>query len=191
MSHDHYKKSVKHLDMIDVYRVVELFDVPAGPIDHAVKKLLCAGGRGHKDLDRDIQDAIDSLERWKEMRREDGKTSNKHRKENEAKHLDCATSKAPEPTPKGRMDGAAIETAIFPEDMHFSSGSSLNQLMTFMEVCRLLRKSRSGLHKLMAKDPSFPKPMRDGNTRQARTYFSAVEIAVWQRSGVNKASAGQ
>ncbi len=71
MSHDHYKKSVKHLDMIDVYRVVELFNVQAGPIDHAVKKLLCAGGRGHKDLDRDIQDAIDSLERWKEMRRED------------------------------------------------------------------------------------------------------------------------
>jgi len=71
MGHEHYKKDVRHLEMIDVYRVVELFDVPAGPIDHAVKKLLCAGLRGHKDLSQDIQDAIDSLQRWQEMRTED------------------------------------------------------------------------------------------------------------------------
>lgn len=69
--HKHYYKDVSHLDWIDVYRVIELFNVPAGPLDHAVKKLLCAGGRGHKDLDRDIQDIIDSLGRWQAMRKED------------------------------------------------------------------------------------------------------------------------
>ena len=69
--HSHYFKDVSHLDRIDVYRVVELFEVPAGPLDHAAKKILCAGGRGHKDLERDVQDAIDSLHRWQEMRAED------------------------------------------------------------------------------------------------------------------------
>jgi len=67
----HYYKDVRHLDRIDVYRVIELFDVPAGPIDHAVKKLLVAGGRGAKDMAKDIQEAIDSLTRWQIMRRED------------------------------------------------------------------------------------------------------------------------
>ena len=71
MSHEHYFKDVSGLQRLDVYRVIELFNVPAGPIDHAVKKLLCAGNRGHKDLDRDIQDAIDSLCRWQAMRAED------------------------------------------------------------------------------------------------------------------------
>jgi hypothetical protein len=75
MSHNHYFKDVSGLQKLDVYRVIELFDVPAGPIDHAVKKLLCAGNRGHKDLDRDIQDAIDSLVRWQAMRAEDAAAS--------------------------------------------------------------------------------------------------------------------
>jgi hypothetical protein len=75
MTHNHYYKDVSGLQQIDVYRVIELFDVPAGPIDHAVKKLLCAGNRGHKDLDRDIQDAIDSLVRWQAMRAEDAKVT--------------------------------------------------------------------------------------------------------------------
>lgn len=84
--HDHYKKDVSHLQMIDVYRVVELFKVPAGPIDHAVKKLLCAGGRGHKDLDRDIQDVIDSLQRWQEMRAEDERMDLIARNGNDGEH---------------------------------------------------------------------------------------------------------
>lgn len=69
--HSHYKKSVAGLEFIDVYRVVELFGVPAGALDHAAKKILCAGNRGHKDLARDVQDIIDSLQRWQEMRAED------------------------------------------------------------------------------------------------------------------------
>ena len=70
--HLHYFKDVRHLDEIDVYRVLELYEVTDPCIAHAVKKLLVPGNRGGgKDRDRDIQEAIDSLERYKEMRREE------------------------------------------------------------------------------------------------------------------------
>lgn len=67
----HYFKDVEHLRQLDVYRVIELFAVPAGPLDHALKKILCAGGRGPKDQVKDVTEARDSLNRWLEMRRED------------------------------------------------------------------------------------------------------------------------
>jgi hypothetical protein len=70
-AHNHYLKDVSHLDYIDVYRVLDLFKVTDPCLQHAVKKLLVAGGRGHKDIERDIQDVIDSCERWKEMKQED------------------------------------------------------------------------------------------------------------------------
>jgi len=70
--HSHYFKDVRHLDHIDVYRVLELYEVTDQCIGHAVKKLLVSGNRGGgKDMDRDVQEAIDSLERYKEMRREE------------------------------------------------------------------------------------------------------------------------
>jgi hypothetical protein len=70
--HDHYKKDVSHLHTLDVYRVIGLFKVTDPCIQHAVKKLLVAGGRGAgKDFDKDIQEAIDSLQRLQEMRNED------------------------------------------------------------------------------------------------------------------------
>ena len=70
-AHNHYFKDVSCLDYIDVYRVLDLFKVTDPCLQHAVKKLLVAGGRGHKDIERDIQDVIDSCERWKEMKQED------------------------------------------------------------------------------------------------------------------------
>lgn len=70
MKHNHYYKKVPY-DYIDVYRVLELFNVESPSIQHAIKKLLVAGERGHKNLDKDIQEAIDSLVRWQEMRKED------------------------------------------------------------------------------------------------------------------------
>jgi len=70
--HPHYHKDVRHLETIDVYWVLVLFNVTDPCIQHAVKKLLVAGGRGAgKDINKDIQEAIDSLERFKEMRVED------------------------------------------------------------------------------------------------------------------------
>ena len=70
--HNHYFKPVGHLSHVDVYRVLSLFGVTDPALQHAAKKILVAGGRGGgKDISRDVQDAIDTLERWKEMRDED------------------------------------------------------------------------------------------------------------------------
>ena len=67
----HYQKSVEHLKWIDVYRVLVLFGVTNPCIQHAVKKLLCAGQRGVKDQKQDVQEAIASLVRYLEMQTED------------------------------------------------------------------------------------------------------------------------
>lgn len=69
--HSHYFKDVGHLKSIDVYRVIDLFGVQHPCLQHAAKKIICAGQRGHKDQWRDVQDAIDSLQRWQEMSAED------------------------------------------------------------------------------------------------------------------------
>lgn len=69
--HSHYKKDVSHLKTIDVYRVLDLFNVESNAVGHAIKKLLCSGQRGAKDHKQDIQEAIDSLNRHLEMLAED------------------------------------------------------------------------------------------------------------------------
>lgn len=76
--HSHYFKDVSQLDTIDVYRVIDLYKIDDPCIQHAVKKLLVAGGRGAgKDTNKDIQEAIDSLERWKDMRQEENPIFNR------------------------------------------------------------------------------------------------------------------
>ena len=72
VKHPHYKKDISHLDTLDIYRVTELFN-PHACGAHIAKKALCSGQRGHKDLLTDIQDIIDTAERWKEMLIEDEK----------------------------------------------------------------------------------------------------------------------
>jgi hypothetical protein len=69
--HAHYHKSVAHLGSVDVYRVLDLFGVTDQALGHAIKKLLVAGNRGVKNIDRDVQEAIDTLQRWQEMQAED------------------------------------------------------------------------------------------------------------------------
>lgn len=74
--HSHYCRDVSSLQTLDVYRVLKLFNVTDPCLQHAVKKLLVAGGRGAgKDIDRDIQEAIDTLVRWQDMRHEDVKAA--------------------------------------------------------------------------------------------------------------------
>ena len=67
----HYQKSVEHLKWIDVYRVLDLFGVSNPCLQHAIKKLLCAGQRGAKDERRDVEEAVSSLVRCLEMQTED------------------------------------------------------------------------------------------------------------------------
>lgn len=70
--HSHYFKTVP-CNQIDVYRVLAAFNVVDPCIQHALKKLLVAGGRGSKDISRDVGEAIDTLVRWQEMRSEEAK----------------------------------------------------------------------------------------------------------------------
>lgn len=61
--HKHYFKDVSHLNEIDVYIVLKLFNVTDPCLQHIVKKALCAGQRGHKDLERDLKDILDTAKR--------------------------------------------------------------------------------------------------------------------------------
>ncbi len=69
----HYQKPVEHLKWIDIYRVLLLFGVTNPCLQHAIKKLLCAGQRGAKGQKQDVQEAIASLLRYLEMQTEDEK----------------------------------------------------------------------------------------------------------------------
>ena len=69
--HNHYFKDVSNLKFIDVYRVLDLFNVVNPCVQHAVKKLLCSGQRGVKDERRDVEEAVSSLVRCLEMQTED------------------------------------------------------------------------------------------------------------------------
>ncbi len=69
--HSHYFKDCPYA-AIDVYRVQVMFNITDPCIAHALKKLLVAGGRGAgKDIAQDIAEAIDSLQRWQDMRAEE------------------------------------------------------------------------------------------------------------------------
>lgn len=70
-SYSHYFKDVRGIDSIDVYRVIKLFNVTDPCIQHAVKKLLVAGGRGGKNVERDLLEAADSINRALQMMAED------------------------------------------------------------------------------------------------------------------------
>lgn len=53
------------LAIIDVYRTLSAFNVTDPACQQAIKKLLCMGLRGHKDIITDLDDAIDSLNKMK------------------------------------------------------------------------------------------------------------------------------
>lgn len=52
---------------IDVYDVLQAFAVNNPATQHAIKKLLCAGLRGHKDKMQDLTEALKSIERAIEL----------------------------------------------------------------------------------------------------------------------------
>lgn len=68
----HYFRDVSRLDVIDIYRVLDLWQVNDNAIGHAIKKLLVAGGRGAKNAEQDVREAMKSLQRWQEMQAENG-----------------------------------------------------------------------------------------------------------------------
>lgn len=61
-----YEKRVKNTT-IDVYDVLVAFDVTCPAMQHAIKKCLMSGQRGHKDTNQDKREAIQSIERSIEL----------------------------------------------------------------------------------------------------------------------------
>lgn len=55
---------------VDVYDVLKAFAVTNPATQHAIKKLLCAGLRGHKDKMQDLTEALKSIERAIELEKE-------------------------------------------------------------------------------------------------------------------------
>jgi hypothetical protein len=55
--------------LVDVYSVLEAFKVTCPAIQHAVKKLLCAGIRGKGDVEADLVGAIAAVNRAIQLHR--------------------------------------------------------------------------------------------------------------------------
>ena len=69
MKYEHYNFKYKEIK-IDPYRIMYEYKIVHPAHQHALKKLLRAGN-SIKNLKQDIQEVIDSLERWIEMIDED------------------------------------------------------------------------------------------------------------------------
>lgn len=52
---------------VDVYDVLKAFNVQCPALQHLIKKALCAGLRGHKNKEQDLQDIVDSALRAQEL----------------------------------------------------------------------------------------------------------------------------
>jgi len=63
---DKYRKKVQSTT-IDVYDVLMAFEVTNPAVQHAIKKLLAGGKRGHKDLMTDLEEAHWSIQRAIEL----------------------------------------------------------------------------------------------------------------------------
>lgn len=58
---------IDHDVFVDVYDVLEAFSVNNSAMAHAVKKMLAGGQRGHKGIIQDMDEAIQSIERAKQL----------------------------------------------------------------------------------------------------------------------------
>jgi trehalose-6-phosphatase len=65
-----YNREIRPNVWCDVYDVIRAFSVNDPCLQHAIKKLLAAGERGHKDRLEDLQDIVDSVQRAIEMHKE-------------------------------------------------------------------------------------------------------------------------
>ena len=78
----HYFKDVSHLKKIDVYRVIDLWEITDPALQHALKKVLAAGKRGAKNQLQDVAEAIDSLVRFQDMQAENSQKGVKNEQPN-------------------------------------------------------------------------------------------------------------
>lgn len=52
------------------------------------------------------------------------------------------------------------------------------------EVCKAIGQTRSGLDKLRKKDPTFPKPVKFSDSRQAAAYYVIAEVNAWLKARI-------
>lgn len=59
----------------------------------------------------------------------------------------------------------------------------------FGTVCQLLDVTREGLRNTIRKDPTFPRPLKQGTTKQAPVFFDYQELVEWHNRQKEAASA--
>lgn len=69
------------------------------------------------------------------------------------------------------------------------SSASDRTLIRTSEVCKMLGVTRNTVHRFRAKFPNFPKPIKDGEARQAPTYFVKAEIEDWIKTRMDQRDA--
>lgn len=57
--------------------------------------------------------------------------------------------------------------------------TTLPELLTMADLAVMLRRTRSGVDKLRARDPEFPQPLKDGTDRRSRVYFVRSEVEAY------------
>lgn len=51
--------------------------------------------------------------------------------------------------------------------------------ISYRKACQMLDVSRDTLRILILRDPSFPRPIKLGNTRQSPVFFSHTDLVEW------------
>jgi predicted transcriptional regulator len=69
--YDYKYKGVK----LDIYRILKVYGITEPAQQHAIKKLFRAG-KSIKNIEQDINEVIEALERWKEIIKEDNDEQN-------------------------------------------------------------------------------------------------------------------
>lgn len=70
MEKNKYHREIKSHVWVDVYDVLEAFEVRNSAVQHALKKLLAPGQRGTKSTVQDLEEAILSINRAIELEKE-------------------------------------------------------------------------------------------------------------------------
>lgn len=69
--------------------------------------------------------------------------------------------------------------------MHSNNTPSSKGLIRQLALCHWLDVTRSGLDRLKRIDPKFPKPIKDGDSRQAAAYYVVAEVEAWLQSKIS------
>lgn len=59
----------------------------------------------------------------------------------------------------------------------------------FSTACQLLDVTRESLRHTIRKDPSFPRPIKQGTTKQAPVFFDYADLIEWHNSKKEAATA--